>query len=474
MCTNILTPSTRDNACEAGYPTDTVGAYNESLLSVATIDEALRRQYQGLVKVGYFDPASEVSYRSISWNDVNTPSSQQLALQSAENGMVLLKNDGLLPLKLSDYSTVALIGMWANATTQMLGGYAGNPPYFHGPLYAATQLGVNAIYADGPIAQNETAGNWTEPAMAAAESADLILYYGGIDLTVEAEAMDRYQISWSPSQVALIEQLSSLGKPMVILQMGDQLDQSAWLQNVNISGIIWCGYPGQSGGTAVFDILSGTTAPAGRLPVTQYPADYVNEVPMTDMTLRPSAANPGRTYKWFPDPVLPFGYGLHYTNFTAKFSSLGSQKRWSSGPSYDIDQLTSGCSAPHLDLCTFPSVAVEITNEGTVSSGFAALVFVNGTYGPQPYPLKSLASYTRLKAINPHETRTASLSFTLGALARMDAYGNEVLYPGSYSFLLDVPTQDVCSFTITGDQKILDEFPQPPPNETAPANLTKM
>lgn len=426
------------------------------------------------MKVGYFDPPSEVSYRSIGWNAVNTPPAQQLALQSASNGIVLLKNDGLLPLKLSDYSTVAMIGMWANATTQMLGGYAGNPPYIHSPLYAATQLGVNVIYADGPIAQNDTTGNWTEPAMAAAEQADLILYFGGIDLSVEAEAMDRYTISWSPSQVALIEQLSSLGKPLVILQHGDQLDDTAWLQSANISAILWCGYPGQDGGTAALDILTGKTAPAGRLPVTQYPADYVNEIPMTDMTLRASQNGVGRTYRWFADAVVPFGFGLHYTNFTAKFSSSSGWKRGSNEPSYGIDQLTSGCSAPHLDLCPFPSISIEVTNTGEKTSDFSALVFVNGTYGPQPYPLKSLASYTRLSSVNPHETRSTSLSFTLGALARMDEYGNEVLYPGSYSFLLDVPTQDVWYFTITGEQKVLDEFPQPPPNQTAPANLTKL
>jgi beta-D-xylosidase 4 len=102
--------------------TDVVGAYNQSLLSEETIDTALRRLYEGLVRAGYFDPAALDPYRSITWSDVNTPQAQALAVQSAADGIVMIKNDGALPLNLSG-KTVALIGHWANATTQMLGGY---------------------------------------------------------------------------------------------------------------------------------------------------------------------------------------------------------------------------------------------------------------------------------------------------------------------------------------------------------------
>lgn len=94
------------------------------------------------------------------------------------------------------------------------------------------------------------------------------------------------------AQLALIEQVSALGKPCIIVQMGGQLDGTPLLKNANISAILWAGYPGQDGGPAVFDILTGTHAPAGHLPVTQYPAHYLNDVPMTDMSLRPSSPSP--------------------------------------------------------------------------------------------------------------------------------------------------------------------------------------
>ena len=89
-----------------------------------------------------------------------------------------------------------------------------------------------------------------------------------------------------------------------------------------MNAIVWAGYPGQSGGTALFDILTGKAAPAGRLPITQYPAAYVDQVPMTDMKLRQSATNPGRTCEWYTgSPVFEFGFGLHYTTFSFAWTS---------------------------------------------------------------------------------------------------------------------------------------------------------
>ncbi|KAH8820822.1 glycoside hydrolase family 3 protein [Xylogone sp. PMI_703] len=448
-----------DTVCEAGYLTDVIGAYNQSLLSVATIDQALTRLYTGLVTVGYFDPPSASAYRSLTWSDVNTPDSQQLARSGAADGIVVLKNDGTLPIKFEEGASVAVIGFWANATTQMLGGYSGIPPYTHSPLWAAEQLGLKVNYATGPIAQNTTTGNWTDAAMEAASSSDVILYFGGIDLSVEAESLDRVSISWSPSQEALISSLAALGKPLIVVQLGDQLDDSSLLQNANVSAIVWAGYPGQDGGPAIFDILTGAVAPAGRLPVTQYPASYVDQVPMTNMSLRPGSNNPGRTYKWYDDAVLPFGHGLQYTNFSASFSA--------SIPTYDVLTISHACPGDsYRDLCPFPSpISITVKNEGTVTSDFVALVFVKGEHGPKPYPIKDLAAYTRVKAVAPGESREVQLNIDLGKLARVDDRGYRILYPGSYELLLDVPTQSTTSFELTGQHSVLDYFPQPPADQ---------
>lgn len=202
------------------------------------------------------------------------------------------------------------------------------------------------------------------------------------------------------------------------------------------------------------NVITGKVAPAGRLPVTQYPANYTSQVPMTDMSLRPNATsgNPGRTYKWFNDSIIPFGFGMHYTNFTVTAGSLNN--------SYDISSLQ--CNATHLDLCPFGTLNATVQNTGSVTSDFSLLAFVSGQYGPQPYPLKQLATYTRLFNVTAGSSATAQLNMTLGQLARYDDSGNAILYPGNYEILLDVPTQATVQFQLTGSQVMLDQFPQPP------------
>ena len=186
-------------------------------------------------------------YRDIGWSSVNTPTAQALAIQVAESGFVLKKNNGLLPYNFAGKS-VAIIGMWGNATYSMLGGYSGTAPYYHNPVYAAQQLGLTVHYATGPTGQNGTATDtWTTNALAAANAADVIVYAGGIDGSIEAEALDRYNITLPQAQLTLIQRLSQLGKPLIVAQMGDQTDDTPLLTNGNVSSIVWCGFPGQSG-----------------------------------------------------------------------------------------------------------------------------------------------------------------------------------------------------------------------------------
>nr|OQO26097.1 hypothetical protein B0A51_05827 [Rachicladosporium sp. CCFEE 5018] len=482
-----------DSACivantGAGNIVDTQGAYYDGYATEEVITTALVRQYEALIIAGYFDSAASQPYRSIGWSVVDTPSSQQLAKTAATAGMTLLKNDGALPIALKG-KKVALIGMWANGTTNLQGGYSGPAPYIHNAVYAAKALGLQYTYADGPTNQSVLSTNYSSAALAAASSADVILYFGGIDWSVEAEAMDRYQISWPQAQLDLLTQLSGLGKPVIVAQLGSMLDATPLLNNKAINALLWAGYPGQDGGVAAFEILTGVTAPAGRLPVTMYPADYVNQVPMSNMSLRSGPGNPGRTYKWYSGGVLPFAYGLHYTSFRASFA-VSAPAPWNYGHhgwkknyhgpttckqqgSYNIQDLLSGCDEAHPDLCPFPSAAISVRNTGRkVTSDYSAVLFVRtSNAGPAPYPIKELVSYTRFAAIAPGRVASANLNITLGALARRDEQGNSILYPGKYEFLLDVPTQATLSFTLTGKQVVLDLWPQPPANQTYEAAI---
>lgn len=438
-------------------------------MSEETIDVALRRLYEGLARAGYFDPAADDPYRAVSWSDVNTEEAQNLAIQSAVDGIVLLKNDGTLPIDFES-KKVALIGHWANATFQMLGGYSGIPPYFHNPVYAAEQLNLTYFHAPGPVAQTDSADDtWTIAALDAADKADVLLYFGGNDLTIESEDGDRDSIAWPEAQLTLLGKLASLSKPLVVVQLGSQNDDTALLENKNVSAILWAGFPGQSGGTAVFDILTGKSSPAGRLPVTQYRASYVDAVPMTEMALRPiPGGSPGRTYRWFNDPVLPFGYGLHYTDFAVSYRQGDDGSTPLNGSTFAIADLLAACDEKHRDLCTLGAAAdglgVAVRNAGNATtSDYVALSFLAGGFlGPEPRPIKTLVGYARTRGVAPGETVVVRLPpMTLGSLARVDTAGNTVLYPGSYILMLDVSDMSEVHFTLTGDEVVLDEFPQP-------------
>ena len=180
------------------------------------------------------------------------------------------------------------------------------------------------------------------------------------------------------------------------------------------------------------------------------------------MNLRPNdQGNPGRTYKWYNNATFDFGYGLHYTNFsTAVTNSVSSN-------TFDIQSLVSGCdhsTAFNLDQCVFApsgisSIQVNVTNTGGQTSDFVALAFVAGQFGPAPYPLKSLVAYQRLSNVTAGSSQMADINITLGGLARYTETGDEVLFPGSYSILIDVPTQTSWNFTLTGEAFMIDKWP---------------
>ena len=165
---------------------------------------------------------------------MNLPSSQDLAHKAAVEGIVLLKNDGILPLK-GSVKNVALIGPWANATTPMQGNYEGIAPFLISPVSGAQAAGYSVTYSAGTsMNSNDTSG--FAAALATAKSADVIVFAGGIDETIERESLDRVQIGWPGNQPDLISQLEQLNKPLVIVQFGGgQVDDSALKASKSVS-----------------------------------------------------------------------------------------------------------------------------------------------------------------------------------------------------------------------------------------------
>lgn len=127
--TNFVTASAdalnagTDLDCGTTYPQYLPAGAEQGLFNNATLAQALTRLYTSLVTTGWFDPPEEQPYRQLGWTDVNAASAQSIAHTVAVEGLVLLKNDGTLPLSATKVKKVALIGPWANATTQMQSNY---------------------------------------------------------------------------------------------------------------------------------------------------------------------------------------------------------------------------------------------------------------------------------------------------------------------------------------------------------------
>jgi xylan 1,4-beta-xylosidase len=144
-----------------------------------------------------------------------------------------------LPLK-STVKKLALIGPWANATTQMQGNYQGVAPFLISPLQAAINAGYQATFALGTNTTGTSTTGFAE-ALSAAQAADAVIYAGGIDMTVEREGTDRTSIDWPGNQLDLIGALGAIGKPLVVLQFGGgQVDDSTLKANKTVCFQSYC------------------------------------------------------------------------------------------------------------------------------------------------------------------------------------------------------------------------------------------
>ncbi|KAH9306665.1 hypothetical protein KI387_011069 [Taxus chinensis] len=301
-----------------------LGQYTESAVkggkvNESQVDQALFNTFTTLMRLGWFDgdPAKQ-PFGNLGPKDVCTQANQELALDAARQGIVLLKNNGALPLAAKKIKSLALIGPNANATDAMIGNYAGIPCEYTTPLQGLSKY-TRTLFAQGCAnvlcGKNDLVGG----AVVTAEQADATVLIVGGDLTLEREALDRTNLLLPGYQQELVTQVANAAKgPVVLVIMsGGPFDISFAKNNDKIAGILWVGYPGQAGGAAIADVVFGLYNPGGRLPVTWYPQDYI-KVPMTDMNMRPRLRRgyPGRTYRFYRGPtVYNFGDGLSYTNF---------------------------------------------------------------------------------------------------------------------------------------------------------------
>ena len=372
-------------------------ALNSGLLTEPDINDRLKANYRVMIKLGLLDPPSMVPYSTIKGGTPpwQTTDHQQLARKVTQESIVLLKNNGILPLYKSNIHSIAVIGPYANIVA--LDWYSGTPPYTVSPLD-----GIKAKVGTG-VTVTWTGNNNNNAAVNAAAAADIAVVVIGNHPTCDAgwaqcptpsdgkEAIDRQAISLAQEQLA--EQVLAANPNTVVVLRASFPFAINWSQQ-NAPAIVHMAHNSQEEGNALADVLFGDYNPGGRL-VHTWPSDITQLAAMMDYNIRN-----GRTYMYFAGTALyPFGYGLSYTTFT--YSNLR-------------------LSGDHVPVAGQVTVSVDVTNSGSRGGDEVVQMYVQYPNSAVSRPNRELKGFKRV-TLQPGDKQT--VDFTLAATAL--AYYNE-------------------------------------------------
>jgi len=368
-----------------------------------------------------------------------------------EQSMVLLKNeDNLLPIKPG--KTIAVVGPHANATIDMLANYLGQicpkeddygcivSPYL---AIQCLNVGGKTYYSQGCTVTGSSTDGFPA-AVAAARQADYVVMVLGLNQDVEREGHDRTTIGLPGVQFQFSQTITGVGKPTILVMINGGAVAIAWEQQ-NIPAIIEASYPGFQGGVAIANTIFGKNNPGGKLPVTYYPLDYVNEVNFESMSMTTA---PGRSYKYYTGATLwPFGFGLSYTQFNMTWSSLLQNPQ----------VLMIG------DRNSFVTYTVKVTNVGTVTGDEVVQAYYtpSNVQLPQGPLIKQLFGFQRVH-LKPNESATLKFEFNgLTGIQMTDADGNTLVVPGVYKVMFTNGVDLVleASLILKGQKLLIEKFP---------------
>ncbi|MCR4640509.1 MAG: glycoside hydrolase family 3 C-terminal domain-containing protein [Lachnospiraceae bacterium] len=405
-------------------------AYEEGLVSEEEIREAAIRVFTTRYRLGMF--ANDCEYDKLDLEDVDTEAHRKLSYEASCRSVVMLKNDGILPLDRSRVKTIGIIGPTATSIEVLNGNYNGVSSEYITNLdgiRAAAGEGVRVMYSEGchlfrervqPLAQPE---DRISEALAVAEHSDVVILCLGLDATIEGEegdtgnafaAGDKESLYLPASQRRLFEALSGTDTPIVlVINTGSAMDVSR--EQERCSAVLQCWYSGAFGGKALGDILFGKVSPGGKLPVT---VSYEGDLPeFTDYSMK------NRTYRYTQsEPLYPFGYGLSYSSFT--FDALRCE---AVDGGYRVELEVANCGECDADEVAEIYVSNEI--EEKLSNGknaeFATAI------DPGNQPRWSLAAFRRV-SLKKGEKKTVTLTLSDSAFDTVLEDGRRVRLAGTY------------------------------------------
>lgn len=336
-------------------------AYERGLVTEETITSAVERLFEARFRLGMFDDDCE--YDNISYDVIECEAHTALNRKMAQSSMVLLKNDGILPLKGNE--KIAVIGPNSDDKTVLWGNYHGTPSRYttllRGIQDAARELGGRVYYAEGchHFKPNTYGGELLmSEAEAAARQADVIILCMGLDPSMEGEQGDTYNgdasgdkssLEIPKCQRDLIDKMVSLGKKVIFVNVSGSCTNLE-REKRDCNAILQCFYPGAEGGNALADIIFGKVSPGGRLPVSFYRS--VDDLPPFD-----DYSMENRTYKFFKgECVYDFGYGLTYSEIEEDWIDENTVELCNKG-NFDTDYTVLKFEyIPHKSLCDFKKV----------------------------------------------------------------------------------------------------------------------
>ncbi len=405
-------------------------ALQEGLVTEEDITEAAVRLFTTRYLLGMF--ADDNPYDAIPFTANDTPEHDSLALEAALKSMVLLRNNGLLPLKAEEIKTIAVIGPMADSVQVLLGNYHGTTSrpvtLLQGIRKYCEPKGIRVLYSEGCAkAADKIEGlgpndDRLADALLCMENADVTIACVGLDETLEGEegdtgnysaSGDKATLNLPGSQMRLMAALEKCGKPLVtVVTVGSSLN----VPQGDAELLAW--YPGQAGGTALARLLFGEVSPSGRLPVTFY--DGIDDLPeFTDYSMV------NRTYRYFTGkPLFPFGFGLSYTSFEV--------------------------SSAHADT---QCAAATVKNTGCMAGETVVQVYVKAEDSAFAPPNPVLCAFRRV-SLAAGEEKTVNLPLRPEAFTVVDERGERVSGGKRYSVYIGLQQPDARSEELTGQKPV--------------------
>lgn len=399
-------------------------ALNQGLLTETDIDIQLAKLLRTRFKLGMFNPAEANPYNAIPIEVVNSNAHRALAKEVAQKSIVLLKNNGILPLK-NDLSKYFITGPNAASTDILLGNYYGVNPNL-------VTILEGIAHAINPASQlqyrlgcmlNEPSKNPIDWASGNAGNSDVTFAVLGLSSLLEGEegesiasetAGDRLDYNLPKSQMDYLRKLRIAAdkdpenkRPIVaIITGGSPMNLAEVHELADAVLLVW--YPGEEGGTAVADILFGKTSPSGRLPIT-FPKSLEQLPAYDDYSMQ------GRTYRYMTEePLYPFGFGLSYTNFT-----------------YSEIETTSNTISKTENI----TVKITLTNTGQVASDEVAQVYISDLEASISVPNYQLIRTQRVH-LKPNESTGLTFELKPKDFEMVQLDGSKIIEPGDFKIYI--------------------------------------